>query len=103
VTTAALDVGPLGRSTYADSKSVMAILPLFESEKSHDEATGGTGMADGGTLTDLGVLLPGREARNGHYNPANSPGHGLVFDRDKLPANTVARVPATDALMADAR
>jgi hypothetical protein len=64
VTTAALDVGPLGRSTYADSESVMAILPLFESEKSHDEATGGTpsggaGMAAGGTLTDLGVLLPG--------------------------------------------
>jgi hypothetical protein len=86
----------------------MAILPLFESEKSHDEATGGapsggTGMADGGTLTDLGVLLPGEEARNGHYTPANSPGHGLVFYRDKLAANTVARVPATDALMADAR
>jgi hypothetical protein len=60
-------------------------------------------MADGGTLTDLGVLLPGQEARNGYYTPANSPGHGLVFDRDKLAANTVARVAATDALMAVAR
>jgi L-alanine-DL-glutamate epimerase-like enolase superfamily enzyme len=39
---------------------------------------------DGGTLSELGVLVPGQEARNGVYTPNRDPGHGLVFDRDHL-------------------
>lgn len=46
---------------------------------------------DGGTLTDLGVLQPGTgELRSGHYTPSTTPGHGLVFNREKLAANEVA-------------
>lgn len=39
---------------------------------------------DGGTLTELGVLLPGQAAEGGYLTPSQRPGHGLLFDRDYL-------------------
>lgn len=38
---------------------------------------------DGGTLTELGVIEP-QPPVNGYYYPKDTPGHGLVFDRDWL-------------------
>ncbi len=39
---------------------------------------------DGGTLTELGVLLPGQGPHQGHLTPSSLPGHGLEFDMDNL-------------------
>lgn len=42
---------------------------------------------NGGTMSELGVLLPGQEAKNGYYEPDFGPGHNLQFDRENLSAH----------------
>ena len=44
---------------------------------------------DGGTLTELGVLAPGQAAEQGQLVPSGRPGHGLIFDRDRLARHAV--------------
>lgn len=43
---------------------------------------------DGGTLSELGVI-EAHPPSNGVFTPSDAPGHGLVFDREKLAANAV--------------
>lgn len=40
--------------------------------------------AEGGSLTDLGVLTTPMPIQNGRFEPPTTPGHGIHFDRDKL-------------------
>jgi L-alanine-DL-glutamate epimerase-like enolase superfamily enzyme len=43
---------------------------------------------DGGTLTQLGAIVA-QPPTNGYFVPSQEPGHGLVFDRDKLSRHAI--------------
>lgn len=51
--------------------------------------------AEGGTLTDLGVLMAPDPIRAGRYVPSTAPGHGFELDRLKLAARRLGNVPPT--------
>ena len=44
---------------------------------------------DGGSLTDLGALALPIRIIDGYFTPPSAPGHGIVFDRDRLAAHAV--------------
>ncbi len=46
-------------------------------------------MTDGGTLTDLGVIVPQRP-QNGFFVPTGAPGNGLEYDRENLARHAVS-------------
>jgi len=45
---------------------------------------------DGGSLSDLGALAEPIRISDGYFTPPDSPGHGILFDRDVLAAHAVA-------------
>lgn len=49
--------------------------------------------AEGGSLTDLGILATPHPIAQGQYRPPARPGHGLEFDREKLKAFRLGSAP----------
>jgi L-alanine-DL-glutamate epimerase-like enolase superfamily enzyme len=45
---------------------------------------------DGGSLTDLQALAEPIRIEDGWFTPPDRPGHGILFDRDRLAAHIVA-------------
>jgi L-alanine-DL-glutamate epimerase-like enolase superfamily enzyme len=44
---------------------------------------------DGGSLSDLRALAAPIRIADGWFTPPDQPGHGIVFDRDRLAAHSV--------------